>query len=1087
MLGVETAALKAAFDISEDHRVPGDGFLYYEKILQTRFSGQIRLRLHPLGEAGNVASAADAARILNDGASFMLLCGIAAGRRGKVKIGDVIVPRAVVDTTIKVVERGALIARPSISTPLKGVLQMNAAAAGSRSSWEAHYQKLLLALNCPPMPARLSVDERAEVASVPTVHDSAILSDNLLLRDPDVVVDAANRLHQQIRGGEMEAAGFVKACETRYPPTPWFIVRSVSDFGDELKDDSFHVRAAASTAAYAADYVHETLDLRIWTGLTGRPRELPSGEVLASSDPMQPLTRDPVNLDPISLGVHPSIASRAVGKEEPPLPVYISRGHDLSLGEAILNRARPRLILLVGPPATGKTRSMYEALKADLSSGYSVLHPVYPSKPAGLLNALERLGGRTILWLDEFHEYLQGSTGSAVVGALHNAMQAQGDLLILGTLWNRSWQDLAEAATALETSVYADAQILLNLATRIDVLDHFDSTERSTAERAAIGDTRIALALKETGSTGKIAQYLAGGIQAAHRYRDADTFSRALVDAAIDAVRLSPSGRVSIDFLRDACLDYIDGAAWPIVGDDKWFTDALRYCTFRLRNTIALLEPVRHPTIPNRTLYTPSSYIREEVAKRRQFIVPPESFWDSVVRHEQSATDVHWFGIHARRRGLSKVAARLFMRSCELGGSSLDFAEEVLVRAGHHEAVLQLWRDHSDLDRMSDEHAAYLLASIDESDGMAEKIWKQRSASGSDAAECFLAELHSESEKQLVERIKQLASIGNAYAARFWMNKLQAHPAPLHLEEDIRARRSEDFDFDLLTDYTMYLARHGRYMDAEVQAARGLPYSRGPWMSLYAYLDSIGRYDLVQRLLVAMLEGGDPRAAADLAEFYEWAGDLDSAVDVLLDSKVGLSEYKSQMLSRLVGLTNRVDDLEARLRDGVERGDALTACSIATARFFSGDLEGAAQAAEEMVQSGKDSAIQYGAILFARIGQLSMSEETLNLIPDERRCDRARMIIAEEAGDSGLLDVVVRILGPLIAKNDIDAIELLAWAHAGLGDRDEAIRLFRQAVSGGTKRGFYNLMDAMNQLTYPGWSATCRYGLNYDGTISKPW
>jgi nucleoside phosphorylase len=78
------------------------------------------------------------------------------------------------------------------------------------------------------------------------------------------MIDAANDLHQQIRAGEMEAAGFVHSCINAFPPVPWYVIRGISDFGDDLKDDRFHRLAASAVAAYTTLYISQVLDLRIW-------------------------------------------------------------------------------------------------------------------------------------------------------------------------------------------------------------------------------------------------------------------------------------------------------------------------------------------------------------------------------------------------------------------------------------------------------------------------------------------------------------------------------------------------------------------------------------------------------------------------------------------------------------------------------------------------------------------------------------------------------------------------------------------------------------------------------------------------------
>src|SRR5688572_25666088 len=84
VIGSEQLAIKEAFGIQESDRVAGRGSLWYEKIIHTRFNGDVLVQLHAQGEPGNTASASDATRIIGSGVRFMLLCGIAAGTRGKV-------------------------------------------------------------------------------------------------------------------------------------------------------------------------------------------------------------------------------------------------------------------------------------------------------------------------------------------------------------------------------------------------------------------------------------------------------------------------------------------------------------------------------------------------------------------------------------------------------------------------------------------------------------------------------------------------------------------------------------------------------------------------------------------------------------------------------------------------------------------------------------------------------------------------------------------------------------------------------------------------------------------------------------------
>ena len=143
LIGPELTAIKRAPAIPESARVPGNGELRYEVLRKTAFNDVIRVEVTCMGKPGNSAAAAAGTRIIQRGAKFLLLCGTAAGVRRKVRIGDVVAPRSVVDTTLKVAEGGLLLPRPVISSPLLGVLQMNAAATVDPIEWRELFSRIV--------------------------------------------------------------------------------------------------------------------------------------------------------------------------------------------------------------------------------------------------------------------------------------------------------------------------------------------------------------------------------------------------------------------------------------------------------------------------------------------------------------------------------------------------------------------------------------------------------------------------------------------------------------------------------------------------------------------------------------------------------------------------------------------------------------------------------------------------------------------------------------------------------------------------------------------------------------------------------
>ena len=66
-------------------------------------------------------------------------------------------------------------------------------------------------------------------------------------------------MHGRIEAGEMEATGLALTCERHQ--IPWLVVRGISDFGDRLKNDMFHLFAAKMAAVATHNFIAYGLDL----------------------------------------------------------------------------------------------------------------------------------------------------------------------------------------------------------------------------------------------------------------------------------------------------------------------------------------------------------------------------------------------------------------------------------------------------------------------------------------------------------------------------------------------------------------------------------------------------------------------------------------------------------------------------------------------------------------------------------------------------------------------------------------------------------------------------------------------------------
>lgn len=259
----ELEAARRALEIDDLGREKdSDGTVYFRGSVQSRLADRdYAVALGCIGGAGNPgAAAATAGAIARYHPRAVLLMGIAAGIRDKVRIGEVVLSERVVAYEPAVLIRTASGAkeqpRPEIDRAPHTMIQ-------DVVSYRPEPQRLRAAFDraggvLPAAPAGREDEFRTHVANAIAARLGTIASGEKLLRDPEKLV-AVRELHGKTEVGEMEAAGLVDAC--RRGAVPWLVIRGISDFGDELKDDRFHAFASCAAAAVLHDFLAHGLDL----------------------------------------------------------------------------------------------------------------------------------------------------------------------------------------------------------------------------------------------------------------------------------------------------------------------------------------------------------------------------------------------------------------------------------------------------------------------------------------------------------------------------------------------------------------------------------------------------------------------------------------------------------------------------------------------------------------------------------------------------------------------------------------------------------------------------------------------------------
>lgn len=259
VIPVEFRAMAKSLGISLRSREHHCGTTYYPATIYSRLlERDLRLILTCVGAPSEANASAAAAKLRPIYQPTMtVLLGIAAGRRGKLRIGDVIVPREVVDLSVRAQTADGPLPRPLIwplSTPVKNMLP------GFNVEEQALYTRCRELFGAPIVPSQEGEEEFTQhVTFAPKILDNPIGSEDALQREAGAF-DRMAQIHESIRAAEMEAGGFVKSCETDYPAHPWLIVRGISDFGDNLKNDDFHRLAATAAAAWLEFFLVDGFD-----------------------------------------------------------------------------------------------------------------------------------------------------------------------------------------------------------------------------------------------------------------------------------------------------------------------------------------------------------------------------------------------------------------------------------------------------------------------------------------------------------------------------------------------------------------------------------------------------------------------------------------------------------------------------------------------------------------------------------------------------------------------------------------------------------------------------------------------------------
>lgn len=752
------------------------------------------------------------------------------------------------------------------------------------------------------------------------------------------------------------------------------------------------------------------------------------------------------DMDARTWGVHAAITAEGTAPDS--MPAYVMR--DFDLGPDGLRARLQRLaqlggfLLLLGGSSVGKTRSVFEALRATLP-GWWIVHP---RDGAELQSLADRPRANFVVWLDELQDLLEVPDGLDADLA-RRLMTGKSPMVLVGTLWPDRYGLYSALPTYGADDPYAHHRQLLKLADVLVVDDAFTDAERERATELASDDPRLKLALesREYGVT----QTLAGAPQLIRRWNAAaDPYCRALMAATIDVSRLGARAPLAETLLRSLTPAYCtdpERAAAPA----DWFAHALHYTTAVLHGATSVLVPaVSHQSDSMGAAdgYRLADFLLQHAGRARRTVIPPESAWSAYAAAVTSPTDLMNLGRSAENRALRRHAEILYRQASHLGSRSA---------AGHLSCLLSNQQRYDEAAELDTELESY-------SDVEAEEETEDFS-DGVDIGEHSVSQIGGmwaiipEDGRDVIDELRYRAEQGAGYV-RPALALMLLEKGRLDEAEEVIREALQDPDEatrHMISPYLVDLRRRqGRLADAT--AVLQNEHRAAGWhdrVLLAEILEEQGRYPEAEETLRPAEDDesvNDDREA--WSAFLERRGRLDEAEAVLRGTHSDWG-FPSSELPAYLERHDRADDAHA----------ARLAAALDQPCHWN-DFFG--------IPSDDPRATRM--------------ETDLHKALNEGGSPRLWHALAQLYNDTGQPDKALTAARAAIAAGDANAGDLVGKILAARGEDDAAVNAWRAATASGHGASTASwAMHLIGRGQNEQGQRLSRYGLTADGSIAQCW
>ena len=233
-----------------------------DRLLMERYSmwsiecGSLQVNVICPNEQGSDKLAVATQSALSDGDYSVAMCvGTAAGRVGRTNYLDVILATNALDLQEwRSSPEGLEPQWTGVSHPPSPALD-DIDDFVKNKAWRESCRDTLVGI----LPLPVSEEVAEVIATWPRVDDSWVVTTSILHAN-EKFLNEIWKLHARLRTVDMETAGFVLGCESGRRKVPWFVFRSVSDFGTkESKRDDLRGASGAAAAAVCQSFIQSGL------------------------------------------------------------------------------------------------------------------------------------------------------------------------------------------------------------------------------------------------------------------------------------------------------------------------------------------------------------------------------------------------------------------------------------------------------------------------------------------------------------------------------------------------------------------------------------------------------------------------------------------------------------------------------------------------------------------------------------------------------------------------------------------------------------------------------------------------------------